>query len=79
MIENIENWRKAGKIGSICRDYGAKLIKKGASYLEVAEKVEAKIKAMGAEVGFPMNINCNEVASHDIPKKDDTRILGEDL
>lgn len=79
MVEHLENWRKAGKIGSICRDYGAKLIKKGASYLDVAEKVEAKIKNMGAEVAFPMNINCNEVASHDIPKKGDLRVLGDDL
>ena len=78
-MENIENWRKAGKIGSICRDYGAKLVKKGASVLEIADKVESKIIDMGADVGFPMNINRNDIASHYIPKKNDPLLLGEDF
>ena len=63
-MENIDNWRKAGKIAAEALEYGGTLIKNGASYLEVTEKVEAKIRELGGEPAFPAQMSLNEVAAH---------------
>ena len=52
-MENIEDWKKAGKIAGQVLQYGKGLIVKGASYLDVIEKIEAKIKELGGEPAFP--------------------------
>jgi len=44
-MDNLDDWRKAGKITGQTLSYGRTLIKKGASYLEVTEKIEKKIYA----------------------------------
>jgi methionyl aminopeptidase len=67
-----ESYRRAGKIAANARDYGAKLVKKGVSYLEVANKIESKIIESGAGLAFPVNISINEVAAHFSPRHDDT-------
>lgn len=67
----LEKYRKAGYIAAKAREYGASLIKPGTSYLVVVEKVENKIREMGGEPAFPVNISVNEVAAHFTPKHDD--------
>ena len=44
MVEDLDKWRKAGKIAAEVLDYACSLVKPGVSLLEVAEKTEAKIK-----------------------------------
>lgn len=61
---NMEDWRKAGKIAAQVRDYGKSLIKKGASYKEVTEKIEKKIEELGAVPAFPPQMSMNETAAH---------------
>jgi len=63
-MENIDKWKKAGKIAGEALEYGRSLIIKGASYLEVTEKVEAKIRELGGEPAFPAQMSLNEVAAH---------------
>lgn len=63
-MENIEDWRKAGKIAAEALAYGKSLIKIGASYLDVTEKTEAKIKELGGECAFPVQMSLNDVAAH---------------
>ncbi len=63
-MENLEDWRKAGKIAAEVREYGASLIKKNASYVEIIEKVEKKILELGAKPAFPPQMAMNEVAAH---------------
>lgn len=64
MEGNIEDWKKAGKIAAEVLEHGRSLIKPGASYLEVTEKIENKIKELGAEPAFPPQMAINEVAAH---------------
>jgi methionyl aminopeptidase len=59
-----ENYIKAGKIAGEALQYGAKLIKVGASLLDVTEKVEKNILDLGGEFAFPPQISLNEVAAH---------------
>lgn len=77
MIDNktIEKYRLAGRIAAEARDYGASLIKPGVTLLDVAEKVETRIRQKGAEIAFPVNISLNEIAAHFTPRHDDNFIF----
>ncbi len=70
-----DKYKRAGKITANARDYGAKLIKEGVSYLEVANKVESKILEAGAGLAFPVNISINEIAAHFTPKNSDANLV----
>jgi len=70
-----DKYRHAGKIAADARDYGAKLIREGVSYLDVATKVESKILESGAGLAFPVNISINEIAAHFTPKHSDNDLV----
>jgi len=61
---DLADWKKAGQIAATALRYGEKLIKPGASIEEVSNKVEEKIKQLGGQIGFPTQINLNEIAAH---------------
>ena len=70
-----EDYIKAGKIGAKVRKESESLIKPGASLLDIAEKIEASIKKMGGEIGFPVNLSMNEIAAHYTPTLgDETKV-----
>jgi len=71
----LEKYRRAGKIAANARDYGASLVKKGASYLEVATKIESKIIECGGGLAFPVNISTNEIAAHFSPRHDEKNLF----
>ena len=70
-----EKYKLAGKIASNARDQGAKLVKEGISYLEVATKIESDISENGAGLAFPVNISINEIAAHFTPRHDDISLV----
>lgn len=76
--ETREAWLEAGRIAGTCREYGRTLVKPGASFFDVAEAIENKVREMGAEPAFPVNISINEDAAHDTPMAEDERVFGED-
>jgi methionyl aminopeptidase len=63
-LNEIEKWKKAGKITSEVREYAKTLIVKGASLLEVTELIEKKIYELGAKPAFPVTISLNEISAH---------------
>ncbi len=71
MVENIDNWKKAGRIAAQALEYAASLVKVGASLLEVTEKAEYKISQLGGKPAFPVQISLNEIAAHYCAKQDD--------
>lgn len=75
--EVLEKYKKAGKILSEAREYGAGLIKPGVKILEVVEKVENKIKSLGGEFAFPVNVSINQNAAHDTADVNDERTFNE--
>ena len=77
--ENIENWRKAGKIAAQALEHGAKLIKKGAVLREVCDAVDQKVLDLGAKPGWPTQVGCNAVAAHSTPDPDDTEVCEDQL
>ncbi len=76
MDENIyKNYKLAGKIASESRNFGLDLIKPGVTFLEVANKVESKIKEKGGKIAFPVNISINEIAAHYCPLSGDEQVF----
>ena len=74
-VENIESWRKAGKIASEALAYGKGLIRKGSSLLEVSDLIEKKILALGGKPAFPVQISCDHIAAHFCPEADDKTVF----
>lgn len=72
--QELQKWQEAGKIGARVLNYAKKLVKPEASLVEIAEKVEAKIKEFNAKSAFPINLSINEIAAHSSPAYNDTEI-----
>lgn len=77
--ENLDKWRKAGKLTSEVRGYGKSLIKKGAKIKEVVEKIYKKIDDMKMIPSFPVNISMNEIAAHDTANINDERTFNDEI
>jgi methionyl aminopeptidase len=73
--EIIEKYEKAGKVAKEVSDWSKHLVKEGASTLEIAEKIEAKIVELGAKPACPVNIGINSIAAHHTPKFDEKTVL----
>ena len=62
---------QAGKIASDVKKYARTFVKKDLPLLEIAEKIEDKIKELGGEFAFPTNLSIDEIAAHYTPPYDD--------
>src|SRR3989344_2893079 len=69
--QELEDWKKAGKLTAQIRDWGKEQIKISASLLKVTEKIEAKIYELNGKPAFPVQISVNNIAAHYNPSKDD--------
>src|SRR3989344_248616 len=76
---NIENWRKAGKIAAEALEYGKGILKKGALLLEVADKIDDKIKQLGGSPAWPTQLSMDHIAAHSTPEHDDETVLEEQV
>jgi len=77
--ETLAKLKKAGKIAAEARNFGASLIKKDASLLDVTKKIEEKILKLGGEMAFPPQISMNDCAAHFYPDADDKTIFKDQL
>jgi methionyl aminopeptidase len=73
--EELDRWRAAARISARARAVGVRAAVPGASRREVAEAIEAAIRAEGAEPAFPANISRNVEAAHYTPSPDDEERL----
>ncbi|MBU2497018.1 MAG: type II methionyl aminopeptidase [Nanoarchaeota archaeon] len=76
--QELDIWRKAGKASSEVKKYAKTLIKKGASIVDIADKIEKEIYKYG-KPSFPVNIAINEKAAHYAPLYNDKTILADDI
>ena len=77
--EQLEKHREAGEILAEVREAAADRVEVGASHLEVAEFAEDRIRELGAEPAFPVNISIDEEAAHATPTPDDEATFGEEM
>ena len=77
--EQYENHREAGRILSQVREETVERVDVGVSHLEVAEYAEDRIRELGGEPAFPVNISIDEEAAHATPAIDDESTFGEEM
>ncbi len=73
--EAIKKLLEAGRIARIVREEAARIAKPGMKLLDLAEYVEKRIRELGAEPAFPVNLSINEVAAHYTPLVDDKTVI----
>ena len=74
-----ENHREAGEILAQVREEAAERVEVGVSHLELAEWTEERIRELGGEPAFPVNISIDEEAAHATPSADDSSTFGEEM
>jgi methionyl aminopeptidase len=77
--EQYSNHREAGEILATVREEAVERIEPGASHLELAEWAENRIRELGGEPAFPLNISIDEEAAHATPSADDDATFGEEM
>lgn len=76
--ENLDKYRKAGKIARKAKEKSKDIIEEGKNFLKVAEDIEQYIKNQGAEPAFPVNLSVNNKAAHYTPGKETERKFNKD-
>jgi len=71
----LKNYEKTKKVSDSVLPFAKKLVKENVKTLEIAEKIEEKIRKLEAKPAFPVNISINENAAHYTPDIDDATIL----
>jgi methionyl aminopeptidase len=75
MEENeISAYQKAGEIAVEVKRFVRSFVKPGVKLLEIAEQIEKKIRELGGEPAFPVNLSLNEIAAHYTPDPEDETI-----
>ena len=74
---DFKDWDKSGLIAGTALEFGRKLIKRGTKMWDVTLAVEEKIKSLGGDLAFPVQINFNEFAAHDCAHHNDERVFKE--
>ena len=69
--EEIEMYKKAGRIAAETAKYAKSIIKPGIKLVELADKIEAKTIELGGKPAFPINLSIDDVAAHNTPLHDD--------
>ncbi len=72
--QEIKDYIKAGQIASKVKQFALKFVKPNMPLLEIAEAIENKIKELGGQPAFPVNLSINETAAHCTPAPNDTAI-----
>jgi len=74
--EDIEKWRKAGKLARDALNYGKTLIQKNSSMLDVTNKIEKFVIDNNGELAFPTNLAVNNVGAHWTPSSKSKDVFG---
>jgi methionine aminopeptidase, type II (EC 3.4.11.18) len=77
--EQYENHREAGEILATVRAEAVERVEVGTSQLEVAEHIEDRIRELGGQPAFPVNVSIDEEAAHATPTADDDATFGEEM
>jgi methionyl aminopeptidase len=74
-----EKCREAGEILAQVRAEAADHVEVGTGYLELSEWVEDRIRELGGEPAFPLNISVDNEAAHGAAGPEDDREIGEEM
>lgn len=75
--QELEDYKKAGKISLEIKEYAKQIIKPDMLLLEIAQKIHKKIEELGAISAFPVNLSIDDIAAHYHPAlNDETKATG---
>lgn len=77
--EAYEAHREAGRILATVREETVERLEVGAGHLELAEFAEERIRELGGQPAFPMNISVDEEAAHGTPAPGEETTFDEEL
>jgi methionine aminopeptidase, type II len=77
--EQYQNHREAGEILAQVREEVRDRVEVGASHLDVARWAEDRVRELGGEPAFPVNVSIDEEAAHATPDADDGATFGEEM
>jgi methionyl aminopeptidase len=73
--DELEKFRRAGKIAAEVRETMRKTVREGMKIIDVCEQTEGLIRKLGGKPAFPCNVSINEIAAHyTSPPKDEKTI-----
>jgi len=73
----LDNWRRAGRIASQCREWARTAIQPGVRLRDVLEGIEERIRAAGAIPAFPAQTSRNHIAAHYCSSPEDETVYEE--
>lgn len=73
--EDLEKYIDAGRIACLIAKDLEHYVKPNLKILELAHYIENRIRELGGEPAFPVNISINNIAAHYTPLPDDTTII----
>lgn len=76
--EVLDKYLRAGDIAYRVKTLAIKYVKPGMKLVDIAEFLEGKIRELGGEPAFPLNISVNYVAAHRTPLINDEEVIPED-
>jgi len=76
--ENLNDFKKAGRIAGEARELGASLIKEGALVVDILNQVEDFIISKDAGIAFPAQMSFNNIAAHACATQDEDRVVEVD-
>jgi len=74
-MQDLDKWRKAGRIAAEALEYGKGLIRDGANIREVCDRIDAKVVALGAKPAWPTQVGLDHVAAHFTPDPGDDAVF----
>jgi methionyl aminopeptidase len=77
--ESYEKHREAGEILATVREETADRVEVGTAHLEIAAFAEERIRELGGQPAFPVNISIDEEAAHRTPEPGDDATFGEEM
>ena len=77
--EQYEKCREAGEILAQVRNEAAERLEVGTGYLEISEFAEDRIRELGGQPAFPVNVSVDNEAAHGAAGPDDDRTVGEEM
>ena len=76
-MDPLESLRRAGKIAAQVRNEVVKDIQPGIKLVDICDKVQNRLRELGAKPAFPTNIDINQIAAHYCSPINDLKIVPE--
>jgi methionyl aminopeptidase len=77
--EEMDQWFNAAKLAAKTLAYGKKLVKNGASVLQVSDKIDKYVYDNGGIPAWPVQLSFDHVAAHQCADPEDERIFNDNL